>query len=113
MRNKIKRIKFKVDPDGAVLHPTYEELVSKTNEIMDFTDKRTIERDIQVKKLNKKIKTLSGSVIGLKTKIKLYQSFLKKEKHVIDEVNKYLDSLQMLFNIHKKDIKKIKQRLKI
>jgi len=62
LRNKIKRVYLKVDPDGAVIHPTYEELVKTTNLHLDLTDDRTKARDIQIKKLDKRIKKLEKKI---------------------------------------------------
>jgi len=62
LKNKVKRLKWKVDPDGAVMKPTYEELVKTTNLHLDLTNDRTKARDRQINKLEKRIKSLEKKI---------------------------------------------------
>ncbi len=69
MKNKIKLLKLKVGEHDVVLSPTYEDVVSKINELIKLTDQRTKERDAQIKKLIISIKGLTKQVKKIKKEL--------------------------------------------
>lgn len=69
MINNIKLLKLKVGEHDVVLSPTYEDVVSKINQLIKLTDQRTKERDTQIKKLIISIKTLQREVKKIKKEL--------------------------------------------
>ena len=108
MKNEIEKLKINVTEEQ-MKNPSiaYDVAVrKKINELIEFTDERTLRRDQQIENLKAEIK-------DFKRELMEYHNLLLKQKDGLKNFTSILKKSSELFEILSEDVIKIKKELKI